>query len=115
MYSLRLKKTKDSYLKRRKSKKDADCPICSRIPLAKFKYWKIIKNNFPYDRIAKKHDMIVPLRHIVEKDLKREEYLELIKIKNNFLKKEAYNYIMEATAHTKTLPEHFHLHLIVLK
>lgn len=115
MKTLRLKKTEDKYIKHRKNNKNIDCPICPRNPLNEFKHWKIIKNNFPYDRIAKKHTMLTTKRHTTEKDLNQKELSELKLIKDEFMRNSDYNYIMEATNHTKSLPGHFHLHLIVLR
>jgi hypothetical protein len=102
------------YFKYLKDKKKG-CPLCERKTLKSFKYWKIMKNDFPYDKIAKKHQMIVPRRHVVENKLNLKELAELKKIKNNFIHKARYDYIIEATNINKSLPNHFHLHLILLK
>lgn len=115
MKGLRTSKTLEKYTKHLKKNKEAKCPLCERLPLKAFKYWKVIKNNFPYDRIAKEHNMIVPLRHITEDSLNRNELKEIKDIKNGYIKDHNYNYIIEATLHTKTQPEHFHLHIIKLK
>ncbi len=71
-------------------------------------------NAFPYDRIAKTHDMIVPLRHVDEDHLNDEELKELKIIKDNYLHKE-YEFIIEATYKVKSIPAHFHLHLLTIK
>lgn len=115
MFKVRTKKTEDKYLKELKRKKDGGCPLCDRKPLRTFKYWKIIKNRFPYDRIARVHNMLIPFRHVTEDLLTKNELAELLKIKNTYLEDEKFNYIMEATNHTKTQPSHFHLHLIKFK
>jgi diadenosine tetraphosphate (Ap4A) HIT family hydrolase len=115
MKDLRTKKTFKIYKKHLKNGKDKGCPLCKREPLKAFRYWKIIKNRFPYDRIASVHNMLIPFRHVTEELLTKSELTELLKIKNSFLKNENYNYIMEATVHTKTQPSHFHLHLVKLK
>lgn len=114
MASFRTKKSEEKYYKHLKNKKGG-CPMCDRSGLKTFKYWKIIKNRFPYDRIAKKHNMLVPIRHVVEDDLNQKELIEFKKIKNSFLKDSDYDYIMEASPKIKSMPTHFHLHLIVLK
>ena len=46
-----------------------------------FGYWKIVTNAFPYDLIAGRHDMILPLRHVTENELTEEELVELKEIK----------------------------------
>lgn len=116
MLGLRTKKSEEKYQKHLRNKKNLNyCPLCSEAGLKKFKYWKILKNNFPYDKIAKKHHMIVPIRHITENKLNQKELLEYKKIKQNFINKADYTTIIEATDKIKSLPSHFHLHLIILK
>lgn len=58
--------------------------------------------------------MIIPKRHVVETELTREEKQELIELKHDALNKQ-YMYIFEALPGRKSIPEHFHLHLIVAK
>lgn len=90
------------------------CVLC-RIPaLQNFTFWKIIPNEFPYGRIAKVHHMIVPIRHTDEKDLTSEESKEFFEIKGSFLNNQ-YDFLMEATLKQKTIPAHFHVHLITIK
>lgn len=89
------------------------CALCDAEPVQVFEYWKIIPNNFPYDRIAEKHEMIVPLRHVTEGDLNDEEKAEYPQIKNSQLQE--YDYVIEVMQDKKTIPDHFHLHLIVGK
>lgn len=89
------------------------CPICERPAIQAFTYWKIIDNHFPYDLIAKTHHMIVPLRHIREQSLTAEEMAEYWKIKAGPLQE--YDLIAEATYKRKSIPEHFHMHLLVTK
>ena len=90
------------------------CVLCTSDVLKSFTYWKIIANRFPYDRIAKVHDMILPLRHVTENDLTEAERDELHSIKTAYLN-EHYDVFLEASSRLKTVPAHFHLHLIVLK
>lgn len=90
------------------------CALCHNDILIKFDYWKIIVNDFPYDRIAKTHHMVVPLRHVSESDLAHEEKDELSSMKEGYIN-DNYEYIIEATRKKKSIPAHFHLHLIVAK
>jgi hypothetical protein len=94
---------------------DKACPLCDKKSIKTFKHWKIIDNKFPYDLIAKIHHMIVPIRHVVENDLNEEELEELRQIKENFFLNPQYDYIIEAATKNKSIPKHFHLHLIVAK
>lgn len=56
--------------------------------------------------------MLVPVRHAREDELTAEEVLELGTVKAGFINDE-YDYILEATNKTKTIPSHFHLHLVL--
>jgi hypothetical protein len=93
----------------------SECPLCVREPLHSFTFWKIIDNHFPYDRVAKVHHTLVTLRHVAEADLSSEERAELLEIKRSKLIDERYDYSLEATPHTLSLPGHFHIHLMAIK
>lgn len=58
--------------------------------------------------------MIVPKSHTLEKDLSDEAKEELYRLKYETLNHE-YVFIMEALPGSKSVPGHFHLHLIVPK
>jgi hypothetical protein len=90
------------------------CGLCEKQPLKKFKYWRIVENIFPYDRIAKVHHMVIPKRHVPEEKLSGVELKELRKIKESYIHKN-YDFIIEATYRMKSIPAHFHLHLITVK
>lgn len=90
------------------------CVLCERESLQTFEYWRIIENIFPYDKIAKVHNMILPKRHVTEPELSEGEIRELKDIKEKHLHKD-YDFIIEATHRMKSIPAHFHLHLIVAK
>lgn len=89
------------------------CPLCDAPGIVTFTYWKIIPNTYPYDRVAKRHDMVVPLRHTSEGELSAEEWAEYGTIKQSHLQE--YDYILEATVKKKSIPAHFHLHLVDAK
>ena len=91
-----------------------DCALCTKDTIKSFKYWKAIRNDFPYDSIAEVHDMIIPYRHTTWQELSKEELEELERIKEEYLQL-TYDYIMEGTNKIKTIPTHFHLHLIIVK
>jgi diadenosine tetraphosphate (Ap4A) HIT family hydrolase len=79
-----------------------------------FANWKIIKNPFPYDRIATTHHMIVPRRHVQERKLSKKEISDFERIKDTYLHK-TYEFIIESTYRKKSIPDHLHLHLILAK
>lgn len=94
---------------------DADpCALCEGKALQQFTYWKIMPNAFPYDRIADKHDMLVSLRHAAEAEITPEEWAEYHKLKRAVLNDE-YDYLIEATHKAKSIPGHFHIHLLTAK
>ncbi|TSC67729.1 MAG: hypothetical protein G01um101466_651 [Parcubacteria group bacterium Gr01-1014_66] len=103
-----------AYLKHLQEKGDDQCVLCPKIPLHSFQFYKIVQNDFPYDRLAETHHMLIPLRHSAESELLKEEKIELQHIKEDYLD-ENYHYIIEATNRNKSVPGHFHLHLIVMK
>lgn len=88
------------------------CVLCKKEPVLMFTYWKIVPNSYPYDRIAKTHDMIMPIRHAKETELTDAEWREFEKISAEYLHP-VYEYLVESTHKSKSLPEHYHLHLIV--
>ena len=90
------------------------CSLCGKEAVKHFTYWKITENSFPYDLIAKTHHMITSLRHAAEHELSAEELRELKEIRSSYINSE-YDYIIEATPKNKSIPDHFHLHLIVGK
>ncbi len=113
-HSLRSKALEQIYSDFKKSGgMDNRCVICDQEPIKTFKYWKITKNDFPYDLIAETHHMISPIRHAKESELTEEEKSELLEIKANSLN--FYDAILESTPRMKTIPTHHHLHIFVTK
>ncbi len=94
---------------------DIHCPLCEKEPSQLFIHWKIVPNDFPYDKLAKRHEMLVPLRHVVESEFTPAEAEELRKIKHEMIQSPEYDFVMEITEPHKTIPPHFHMHLISLR
>lgn len=92
---------------------DAPCPLCREVTLQDFQYWRIITNEFPYDRIAAVHHMLVPKRHSTEDTLTDAEERELLELKQGYCN-DHYEFLIEATRSKKSIPAHFHLHLLVV-
>ncbi len=101
------------YFKRHHGTGDV-CALCRKSTVVDFTYWRIVANEFPYDRVAKIHHMLIPKRHITETHMTQEELIELFEIKINHVYT-TYHTIMEMTLLKKTIPEHFHLHLITFR
>lgn len=115
MASLRTKDIEESYQKYiAEGGLEKGCILCGKKSLKDFNYWFISENDFPYGRIASVHHMIIPKRHAVENKLSEKEKGEFKKIKEGYIKQN-YEFIMEATDKVKTIPSHFHLHLLVVK
>ena len=106
------KKRYQEYLE--KTSANLPCPLCARQALKEFTYWKIIVNKYPYDLIAETHHMIAPFRHVTEAELSNDETQELKEIKATYIETR-YDYIIEATTRNKSIPGHFHQHLLVGK
>jgi diadenosine tetraphosphate (Ap4A) HIT family hydrolase len=112
MLGFRSKKTQESYDKLLALRKEEDgCPICKEPSEKDFKYWRIVKNPFPYDLIAKDHVMIMPKRHVMEDDLTEEEKEEYRYLEKNYIYQN-YNFIMECSEKKRSIKDHYHLHLI---
>lgn len=112
---LRTEELENTYREYRKTDTFTNgCVLCKEEPLKLFKHWKVIVNKFPYDRIAGTHHMVVPIQHCTEVDLNQEQRNELIEIKNHELNDE-YDFFMEPTHKGRSIPGHFHIHLVVIK
>lgn len=123
MVDLRTKRTAKKYSDFKKLINDNDghligvCKLCDRNEtksLEDFSYWRIVNNRFPWDKISKTHHMVLPKRHVTEEKLNNKEKEELLKIKASYIGSR-YEFIAEATQKTKSVPAHFHLHLIIAK
>lgn len=117
----RKKSTLEKYHEYRKSLSTgkAKCAFCLTEPDDKklsFTHWKIIKNIFPYDRIAEHHDLLIPKRHFrKESEMTMEERKELVFIKTKKLSKQKkYDCIWENFPHIRSV-EHYHVHLLFFK
>lgn len=116
MATMRSAETKEKYKEWLANRgPQTECPLCVREPLHQFRYWKMIGNEFPYDRVAKTHHILVPLRHVPELDLSVEERAELLEIKRGEYVNERYDYSLEATPRAFSIPDHFHIQFLEIK
>ena len=110
---MRTTKNEENYFNHLKQAGD-DCIFCKKDLLIKeYKHWILLKNKFPYDLVAKKHDMLAPTRH-VEKigECTTEELIELKKIVKELTPK--YDCLLDNFPKKKTIPLHYHFHLLKL-
>lgn len=111
MYGFRTKETHEAYAAARAAGHLGDeCPLCTAPSITEFTHWRTINNRFPYDRVAQVHHMLIPRTHCTEHELSPEAVAELLDIKHTQLV--AYEFILEALPHMKSIPAHFHLHLL---
>lgn len=90
------------------------CHLCEAPSVIEFEHWRIIENKFPYDEIARRHDMIVPKVHKREESLTSAELQEFAELKKTYIN-DTYQMVMESVPKNKSLPQHFHLHLLQIK
>jgi diadenosine tetraphosphate (Ap4A) HIT family hydrolase len=111
--SLRSLATHLRYEQHRNSLNFPKCYLCDAKSLKEYRYWKIIENQYPYDEVATTSHMVVPKRHLKESGLTWREMSEFEKIKTDM--HSGYDMIIENTHKRKSIPEHYHLHLLNLK
>lgn len=109
---LRTLETQRAYEKHMQIKKST-CFMCDYNAPIIADCWKIIPNQFPYDAIAEKHDMLVLASHGNTLGFTEEESLKIMK---DFLFKiQGYDAIIENAPANRSVPGHYHLHLIKYK
>lgn len=90
------------------------CYLCAARPKCEFEKWKVVKNEYPYDRIAETNDILTLKRHTDEYKITRVEQKEFGKIKTYYINSR-YDMVLENTKKKKSIPDHYHLHLIVMR
>ena len=113
MEVLRTKKCLKRYHDKRKKlgKEFSNVDLTKLECVRRYFYWTLVKNEFPYDKITKRHDMLVPLRKFPkEGNMTMLEWCELMNIKKEIEKD--YDSFLENTFHRRVLSNIFHLHCI---
>jgi len=117
--NFRSHKIEKAYHKHRQDLGHEVCLLCDGLKAKvtkNFKHWVILSNKFPYDKIAKNHDLLVIKNHIASLDkLSKEESEELFKIKTTHLPKMNYCLILENLPKRQSVKGHYHFHLVELK
>ena len=108
--SLRKPETEARYSEYRKNRKPSDCYLCRASSIKEFEFWRLLPNEYPYDRIVKTHHLISLRRHADENALTVAEYSELYRIKHDL--RNDYDILLENTLKRKTIREHFHIHAV---
>lgn len=113
--SWRTQKMHDIYNNERQADLVSDlCPLCQAPSVLEFQHWRIIANKYPYDSVAQTHHLLLIKDHVAEGEISIEAWEELKTMKNGKLN-ELYAFIFEALPKNKSVPGHFHLHLLVPK
>ena len=93
--------------------KDKKCFFCVAKTEKQFLFWKLLKNDFPYDKIAAVHKALSPLRHVPDKhDLYPEEIKELEEILDSLEKEKIFDSMIINFTKNRTIADHYHIHLI---
>ena len=108
--TLRTKKTEDIYQKFL-AKRKISCIFCARdLFIREFKYWILLQNKFPYDKIASEHYLLATKRHIQEpEEMNKEERTELYQLQKDL----DYNMFI-LNKQSDRSQQHLHFHLIKL-
>lgn len=79
-------------------------------------FWFIVNNEFPYDKVATTHHLLVPFRVFQDDwEMTHAEREELMGLKRSFAGSKEYDAMQENIAHRRSVPRHYHLHLIKYK
>lgn len=111
--SLRSITTEMEYQKFIKNSNYPKCFLCRAKSIIEFKHWKIVENQYPYDDVAIISHILTTKNHKRENDFSEKERVELIKIKREFAEK--YDMTIENNQKNQSIPQHYHLHLLVIK
>lgn len=111
--SLRSLETEITYQNFLKKPKKTDCFLCRANSIRDFEHWKIVENEYPYDGVAVISHVLTTKKHKVEKNFTKEEREELVEIKRELGNQ--YDMIIENGWQNQSIPEHYHLHLLILK
>lgn len=95
----------------------AECALCAISDDSTFpalRYWRIVPNEYPYDKIAEKSWVILPKRCVPSwallTDEEQTEYHDFRFIAGNL----GVNFFMWSTPVTQSVPGHYHEHLLRL-
>ena len=90
------------------------CPLCAVPSIADYTHWRVIPNDFPYDRLAITHHLLIPKRCCNDNELTADEHAELINLRDTVLN-DSYDSMVVNMPKFTSIKQHFHYHLIVLK
>lgn len=113
-FTLRLPESEAKYQVERAARIAGGCPMCNAPTIEEWKYWKIIRNDYPYDLVAEKHDLLVLKEHT--STISKNAWIEFNERKYALQDDPyAYHSIIENLPVRQSFPAHFHYHLIRYK
>ena len=84
--------------------------------ITEYHHWVIIPNQFPYDMVCVRHDLLLAKRHVARlgeaTDDERQEYYRILKELDC---EGHYQSLIGHFSNKRSLPEHFHVHLVTWK
>ena len=102
-------RSKEMWSKYQNSPKQSGCFLCEASRVRDYEYWYITPNNFPYDNVSEKQDMLVIKRHVGRlSDLTVAESIELSDITREL----DYDTIMLNFPDAQSVKGHLHFHLV---
>lgn len=109
--TLRKRRTELRYWIDRKLKRTRT--IAEEPSIIEFKYWRLIKNRYPYDARCSVSHMLLPKRVFADYDVsatfaEQEEFKHLKKTLN-------YDFVLWNMPAKQTQPKHFHVHLLTYR
>ena len=114
IFVLRTPQMLEEYAKHVKKNKGSMAFFFSSPAIKSWEYWRLIKNDFPYDVLAGKHHILTPKRIFAEDiDMTNGERKELSRIKAEL--NDDYDSMIENFIRNRTFRTHYHLHLICYK
>lgn len=86
-------------------------PLSQVEPIKEWKYWKLIPNQFPYDGIFRRHNMLLPKRQFADRtQMRMTEWSELQAIIRDYVEKH-YDLIIDNTQRKRSVLSIYHLHV----
>lgn len=87
-------------------------PFQANPVLREWQYWKLVDNMFPYDNLFRIHHLLIPKQPVAKfRDLSEQEKKEYNDILN-FLEPYGYDSYFINMPHRRTVPTHWHCHLV---
>jgi hypothetical protein len=106
-----------AYLEQRKVDRAGNCVLCDNPDTDDFppmEHWRIIKNNFPYDKVAERSWLLIPKRCVSAWELLTDDEQSEYHLFRNESGNLGINIIMWGTSINRSVQNHYHEHLLKL-